>query len=156
MHTIKHMRTCLNRWTALGFLLGFSFFFFFFPKLTLNFSGCTCVYFQSIVQGFHCAVHRKHSGINRAETSCMLSESFSGIIFFRTTSVQMKIYCSYNCTTAEVQPLKAFSPFHLRSQSNSLDRHRIKHLFHALVKLGHMKRSLLIMKCMFKKAWSQV
>lgn len=114
------------------------------------------MYFQTIVQGFHCAVHRKHSGIHGAETSRMLSESFSGIFFSRTNSVQLKVYCSYNCTTAEIKPLKAFSPFHLCSKSNSLYRHKIKHLFHALSKLGHMKRSLLITKCMFKKACSQV
>lgn len=41
------------------------------------------MYFQSIVQGFHCAVHRKHSGIHEAETSYMLFENFSGIIFFQ-------------------------------------------------------------------------
>lgn len=80
----------------------FFFSFSFFLKLTLEFSGCTWVYFQSIVQGFHCAVHRKHSGIHGAETSRMLSESFSGITFCRTISEQTKMYCSYDCTTAEM------------------------------------------------------
>jgi len=61
------------------------------------------VYFQSIVEGFHCAVHRKHSGLHGAETSHMLSESCSGMIFSRTTSVRAKVYggCD-DCTMAEM------------------------------------------------------
>lgn len=99
LHTIERICECLSAVTKSSF----SFLFIsFFLKLTLEFSGCTWVYFQSIVQGVHCAVHRKHSSIHGAQTSRMLSESFSGIMFARTTSVQTKVYCSYNCTTAEM------------------------------------------------------
>lgn len=65
--------------------------------------------------------------------------------------LQLRPHHSWN-----VWSLSRFSPFHLRLQSNCLYRHKIKYLFHVLVRLGHIKRSLLTIKCTFKKAWSQL